>query len=76
MIKCHAGLTKIVLAGLGLRISCLLHIKKLPGVGLAPTQIFLRFDGILFDESKTYRKHAGDPRRRFRLVLWLEMTLG
>ena len=48
-----------------------LLIKKLPGVGLAPTQIFLRFDGIVFDETKTHRKHTGDPERRFRLVLWL-----
>ena len=48
-----------------------LPIKKLPGVGLAPTQIFLRFDGIHFDETKTYRKHIGDPKWRFRLVLWL-----
>ena len=52
-----------------------LLIEKLPCVGLAPTQIFGRFDGIVFDETKTYRKHTGDPERRFRLVLWLEMTL-
>ena len=65
-----------MLAGLGLRIGYLLYIKKLPGVGLEPTPIFGRSDGIVFDDTKTYRKHVGDPRRRFRLVLWLEMTLG
>ena len=53
-----------------------LYIKKLPDVGLAPAQISLCFDGLHIDETEAYRKHVGDPRRRFRLVLCLEMTRG
>ena len=52
-----------------------LCIEEFPSVGLAPTQIFGRFDGIVFDETKTYRKHTGDPKRRFGLALWLVKTL-
>ena len=44
----------------------------MPYVGLAPTPIFfLRFDGTVFDETKTYRKHIGDAGWRFRFVPWL-----
>ena len=73
--KFHEGLTEVALAGLRLEIGYHLLIKKLPGVGLAATQVFGCFDGLHFDELKKYRKRIGDPGRRFRLVLWLVKAL-